>query len=299
MDLWQMILADHANIRELCREVLYATGSRPNSREDLFDDLDIEIERHMHGKERVLFPRLAAEPRLRDHVAELKRLHGEIRHRLEELSDEPDKDDHVWAQDFKELESIIGRYFDLEESRVLPMARSVIDMHEADRLRRSLERTKIASLEARRWHLPERMMPGGYGLSTGAVVGVLAGAAALGAAAFMWTRSQSRSGQNRPLRAVYRRPEPPFPLRAGAIDTRLEGQGRAAGMSSGDRRGDADLRETQGFSSAHPPQAPSGLESNLQPGGVVPGGGPAASVGSIGTGGGQTANRDTGSMRRG
>jgi hypothetical protein len=53
-----------------------------------------------------------------------------------------------------------------------------------------------------------------------------------------------------------------------------------------------------GFSSANPPRAPSGLSSSLQPGGTLPGGGPGALVGSLGTGGGQTANRDTGSLKR-
>jgi hypothetical protein len=53
-----------------------------------------------------------------------------------------------------------------------------------------------------------------------------------------------------------------------------------------------------GFSSANPPRVPSGLSTGLQPGGVVPGGGPGASVGSIGTGGAQTVNRDSGALKR-
>jgi len=53
------------------------------------------------------------------------------------------------------------------------------------------------------------------------------------------------------------------------------------------------------FSSATPPAAPTGLSSGLQPGGTIPGGGPPASVGSIGTGGGQTEGNDSGSKKRG
>lgn len=37
-----------------------------------------------------------------------------------------------------------------------------------------------------------------------------------------------------------------------------------------------------------------GLSTSLQPGGTVPGGGPGASEGSIGTGGGSTAGRSSG-----
>ena len=47
-----------------------------------------------------------------------------------------------------------------------------------------------------------------------------------------------------------------------------------------------------------PVQAPSGLSTGLQPGGVVPAGG-APTVGSIGTGGGQTAGNATGTARGG
>ena len=49
MDLWQMVTNDHANIEELCREVLRATGSGPNSRAELFDDLQDELERPHAG----------------------------------------------------------------------------------------------------------------------------------------------------------------------------------------------------------------------------------------------------------
>jgi len=89
------------------------------------------------------------------------------------------------------------------------------------------------------------------------------------------------------------------------IDTDAETQ--TASTQAGEHRGEtASPNQNQkgssspntGFSSADPPRAPSGLSTGLQPGGVVPGGGPGASVGSIGTGGAQTDNRDTGSLKR-
>ena len=43
----------------------------------------------------------------------------------------------------------------------------------------------------------------------------------------------------------------------------------------------------------------SGISSNLQPGGTIPGKSPAAGVGSIGTGGGSTANAPTGAVKKG
>lgn len=46
---------------------------------------------------------------------------------------------------------------------------------------------------------------------------------------------------------------------------------------------------------AHPSSG-NGLSNGLQPGGTLPGGGPGASVGSIGTGGGSTGGAGTGNV---
>ena len=61
---------------------------------------------------------------------------------------------------------------------------------------------------------------------------------------------------------------------------------------------DGTPKPNPGFSSADPPMAPAGLSTGLQPGGTTPGGGPGASVGSIGTGGGQNRDEPTGSLKR-
>lgn len=47
------------------------------------------------------------------------------------------------------------------------------------------------------------------------------------------------------------------------------------------------------------PSAGNGLSSGLQPGGTLPGGGPGASVGSVGTGGGSTGGAGTGNVASG
>jgi hypothetical protein len=84
-----------------------------------------------------------------------------------------------------------------------------------------------------------------------------------------------------------------------------EAETPTASTQAGEHRGKAKSPNQKGssspntgFSSADPPRAPSGLSTGLQPGGLVPGGGPGASAGSIGTGGAQTDNRDSGSLKR-
>ncbi len=344
MELWQMVVADHANIEELCREVLRATGSGPNSRAELFADLQDELERHIAAQQNVLYPALSGHERTATYLADLEKKQDEILRELDRLAARPDKDSADWASDFKDLTGSIRHAFTLEENGVMIVARGAFSPEELKQLWRRYERERIASYEAERWHLPQSVMPSRYGLPTGTVFGVLGGLAAIGAGALLWTMTRSGhagSRQNRPVHAARRRPEPPFPLESGVIDRSLEGSRRgtaertasgartyrasgataAAGSSSrpggqpgqGSTTGDDALLHGGGgtspaaggspsddnwFSSAHPPRAPSGLSTPLQPGGTLPAGGPAPSVGSIGTGGAQTGGADSGSLKR-
>lgn len=340
MDLWRMILSEHANIEELCREVLEATSTGPNSRAELFADLDDELDRHISAKQNVLYPALARDGRTETYLHELDDEHRDIRRRLDALSAHRDKNSRQWALEFKELVGVIRHAFSLEENGALVTAHGVIPRHEAEALRKAYEREKIASYEASRWHMPQAMMPSRYGMPTGMTFGILAGAVAIGGALMAWSMSKSGSSRaNQPLRPARRRPQPPFPLDSGVVDHSLsrrgmEGRassgamGRTGGMASSSGAGASRSTGSSGttagmdrstdrsqtgnmaatgsgaggsdenwFSSANPPHAPSGLSTPLQPGGTIPGGSPASSVGSVGTGGGQTENRGTGSLK--
>jgi hypothetical protein len=355
MDLWQMVVSDHANIEELCREVLKATGTGPNSRSELFDDLQDELERHVAAQQNVLYPALSHHERTASYVADLQRKQDEILRQVDELAARPDKDSHDWAMDFKDLTGSIRHAFTLEENGVMIVARGVFSPSELKSLQRDYERERIASYESSRWHMPQAMMPSRYGLPTGTVFGVLAGVMAVGAGALLWSMNRSGSmgsRQNSSIRPAPRRPQPPFPLESGVIDRTLEGSRTTAGRAStttrmsstggastvsrassarvfgeeGQGAGQADDALLHGagsgagkgtgpaasaapaaggspsddnwFSSAHPPRAPSGLSTPLQPGGTLPAGGPAASPGGIGTGGAQTGGSDSGGLKR-
>jgi hypothetical protein len=358
MDLWQMVVSDHANIEELCREVLKATGTGPNSRSELFADLQDEVERHIAAQQNVLYPALSGHERTGSYLADLERKQEEILRQLDELAARPNKDSHDWAADFKDLTASIRHAFTLEENGVMIVARGVFSPGELKSLQRDYERERIASLEARRWHMPQSMMPSRYGMPTGTVFGVLAGVAAIGAGALLWSMSRSGSAsarQSKPMRPAPRRPEPPFPLESGVVDRSLEGSRRgsmqqpasgartysgagasstagssmassafsggiggqqgqgtaqaddallhgagsgASGAGSGASAAGGSPSDDNWFSSTHPPRAPSGLSTPLQPGGTLPAGGPAASTGSIGTGGAQTGGADSGSLKR-
>lgn len=70
-----------------------------------------------------------------------------------------------------------------------------------------------------------------------------------------------------------------------------------AGKERPARQADGSFTDP-GFVPDQPSGGASGLATTLQPGGTLPGGGAGASQGSIGTGGGQSATRDSGSLKR-
>jgi hypothetical protein len=346
-----MVVSDHANIEELCREVLKATGTGPNSRSELFDDLQDELERHIAAQQNVLYPALSHHERTASYVADLERKQDEILRQADELAARPDKNSHDWAMDFKDLTGSIRHAFTLEENGVMIVARGVFSPGELKSLQRDYERERIASYESSRWHMPQAMMPSRYGLPTGTVFGVLAGVMAVGAGALLWSMNRSGSmgsRQSSSFRPAPRRPEPPFPLESGVIDRSLEGSRRGgmgqgapggrtysgagatsaaaastastssnrmssqAGQGGASQADDALLHgagsgtapaaggspsDDNWFSSAHPPRAPSGLSTPLQPGGTLPAGGPAPSAGAVGTGGAATGGANTGSLK--
>ena len=68
-------------------------------------------------------------------------------------------------------------------------------------------------------------------------------------------------------------------------------------MAHDDRNADAPEKPTENVDlEGTTPSAGNGLSSGLQPGGTLPGGGPGASVGSIGTGGASTGGAGTGNV---
>jgi hypothetical protein len=322
MDLWQMISSEHANIEELCQEVLEATPHGPNSRTELFADLEDELDRLLTAKQNVLYAAFSKDGRTETYVHELDEEYRDIRRRLDALSDNPDKNGRQWAGEFKEFTRVIHHAFSLEENGAMAAARNVLSPRQADALRQAYEREEIAYYESSRWHMPQAMMPSRYGMPTGVTFGILAGVIAVGGAALAW--SLSKGGQatrtNRPLRPARRHPQAPFPLQSGVVDRSLSRRGMEGRASSGSMERSGGMGTTgasrpmgssgnaaatgsgagsdeQWFSSANPPHAPSGLSTPLQPGGTTPGASPAASTGSVGTGGGQTENRDTGAPK--
>jgi hemerythrin-like domain-containing protein len=111
MDLWQMVLSDHANIEELCREVLRASPSGPNSRAELFADLEDELDRHLRAEQNALYPVLCRGGRRESYLSEIEHEHRDIRRLLDALAAQADKSGRRWSLDFKEFTNVVRHAF--------------------------------------------------------------------------------------------------------------------------------------------------------------------------------------------
>lgn len=92
------------------------------------------------------------------------------------------------------------------------------------------------------------------------------------------------------------------PRSFGAGRTAAEGEGggsmsgRAQEHPGEPRAGEA--LQVAGETSPEGRAVSEGVATSLQPGGIIPGGGPGATQGSLGTGGGSTGGADTGAVKR-
>jgi hypothetical protein len=92
------------------------------------------------------------------------------------------------------------------------------------------------------------------------------------------------------------------PADAGETDTTRFGMLQEGADTDGEGTGGMVQKQDAGGAGPVEPAADqgggSGLATGLQSGGTIPGGGPGATAGSIGTGGGSDANRGTGSQKQ-
>lgn len=196
MELSQMIRADHANTRELCREIRGAIGSGVKSRPHLIRELDRELGRQMRAEEEVIYMALKRHPEMGAEASRIEEEHERIRDLLDLLVEAEDPDGRDWTRRFDDLMNMLERHFGWLERQIMP----ALDPREADMLRKAYEREKIASLEAERWHMPTALMPRRYGVSNGLAVGLVAGVAGLVAAAALRNSGETAPRSRQPNR---------------------------------------------------------------------------------------------------
>lgn len=167
MDLRHIVTVDHANIRQLADQIMRsASASGPTGRDNLFDQLDNEVRRHLMLMTTVIMPAAGSATTSRDPHAG----HDELERSLDDLAT-GQKDGAQWTTRFEHFSDELDRVFGEHTQLVAALASS----SDADRIARDYERAKMRAIRSggyvSRWRGNRKAITGiGFGLAAAAAV---------------------------------------------------------------------------------------------------------------------------------
>ncbi len=171
MDLRHQMSVDHANIRQLADQLLRAAGNQgARGRDNLFEQLDDEVRRHVTIFEAVVAPALASSAAApsRDH----HEAHRDLERQLDGLA-AGDKSSNEWTARFETFSDALDRAFGEHMQMVGSTAANV----DGDELGRAYARAKIKAIRSSgyvsRWRGRRGRIAGiGLGLGLAALAAV-------------------------------------------------------------------------------------------------------------------------------
>jgi iron-sulfur cluster repair protein YtfE (RIC family) len=119
MSIFEMLKEEHDRIRDLFRIVMAEARKA-----DTFEDLRMELDRHMQGEEEYVYPEIR-ETGLKDRVLDSIEQHHVARILLEEL-EEMSELAEAWTPKLRVLREQLERHLQKEENAVFPEARRSI-----------------------------------------------------------------------------------------------------------------------------------------------------------------------------
>ena len=158
-----LLLHEHKKISGLFKE--YGQASDPKSKEDVVQNLSMELHIHMMLEEQVLFPALEKEGRSKKLLAEAQNENNEIKCVLDQLQRMmADQDNKEYDKKVGELEKCVDRHISQSEKKLLLKAENAgLDMEELandickkkDNLTGTAAVTSQEALEPRHCYQPE------------------------------------------------------------------------------------------------------------------------------------------------
>src|SRR4029077_4608987 len=139
MNALEILKKDHQKVKGLFQEATRAHDQ--NTRKELFDKIDTELEIHAHIEEKVFYPALEEHEELKDMVAEALEEHQEVKMILEEI-EELGSESHDFGAQFQELMETVEHHVTEEEGEMFPKVREVFYESELEQLGQQLESAK-------------------------------------------------------------------------------------------------------------------------------------------------------------
>jgi hypothetical protein len=147
MEIYDVILEEHAKARRMLEELCGVDEAESERRIALFADLKSELMIHQHVEEAVLYDRLKEIQKTRPDALEAINEHHIVDTLLEEL-DEMTKDNDRWTAKLGVLRELVEHHMEEEEGEFFDHAKAVVDDDLAVRMAEEFRRKKRAGLEA-------------------------------------------------------------------------------------------------------------------------------------------------------
>ena len=137
MTIYQQLKKEHKDVKDLLERI--EKGSGPV--DDLFSRLDRELSIHMEGEEKLLYPPLMSDEKMKERVLEAYEEHHVVKTLLGELNSMP-KDDERWMAKIKVMQENIDHHVKEEEGDIFEGAQEVLDRSQEEEILKMYEEEK-------------------------------------------------------------------------------------------------------------------------------------------------------------
>jgi iron-sulfur cluster repair protein YtfE (RIC family) len=132
---------DHENVKGLFEQIQGDGDMEMESREDLFSQIEEELQLHMGGEERFFYPVLKESEQAHDKVLEAYEEHHVARTVLGEAGD-LDKEDERWEAKIKVLNELVEHHIEEEEGKIFKIAKKALAKEQIQEIARQIQQLK-------------------------------------------------------------------------------------------------------------------------------------------------------------
>jgi hemerythrin superfamily protein len=142
MDGFLLLEQDHDRVKRLCKELTEETSHQALERKrQLFAAIEAEVKLHEECEEKVLYPTLRANPKLKELVLEGYQEHHVVDLIVGELR-KMNPEDEMWDAKVKVMQENLEHHIEEEEEKMFPRARQEMSKDEIERLGREMQTIK-------------------------------------------------------------------------------------------------------------------------------------------------------------
>ena len=141
MNVYDLLKADHKKVGGILEKLEATTERAVKTREELFSQLDSELEVHAAIEEQIFYPVLKQAAETRDITFEAFEEHRIVKELLKELGSTP-KDSEQWTAKLTVLKENVEHHVEEEEGEMFKKAGKVLTEQEAEHLGARMEAAK-------------------------------------------------------------------------------------------------------------------------------------------------------------